>query len=61
MIWHVLGYVTLCSTFGVAGFAMHALIDAGRRPWTWQRNLHVPKPVDEPVELSSGSDYVGAV
>ncbi len=60
MIWHVLGWVTLCSTFGVAGFSMRALWDAGTRPWTWQRNLRVPKPVEH-VELSSGSDYVGAV
>jgi hypothetical protein len=48
MIFHLLGYATLATELlGGAGVAIW-LTKVGRRPWTWQRRVPVPKVVDLP-------------
>lgn len=45
MFFHVLGWLTVASEgLGAAGL-LYYLIDVGRRPYSWQQKLPLPKAV----------------
>lgn len=61
MFFHVIGWVTMAWILvtGV-GTARWAWV-AGRETRTWLHAVPVPKLIDAPLELPSGSDCVGLI
>lgn len=61
MVWHILGWLTVALGVVTTVATIRILYTAGRWPYSWQRPVPVPSPIDDTPLVIRGDDYIGLI